>query len=88
MLSFPDNASCHFQTLQNYLTIMKLIFLPKCAMFRLQPFDAGVITVLKCKYKKLLLKYVVSQIDEGKKTSEIIKDVNIAKAIHWLGKMC
>ena len=67
---------------------MKLISLPKCAASRLQPFDAGVITVLKCKYKKLLLKYVVSQIDEGKKTSEIIQDVNIAKAIHWLGKMC
>ena len=30
------------------------------------------------------MKYVVSQIDEGKNTSEIIHDVNIAKAIYWL----
>ena len=30
------------------------------------------------------MKYVVSQIDAGKNASEIIKDVNIAKAIHWL----
>ena len=30
------------------------------------------------------MKYVVSRIDEGKKTSEIIQDVNIVKAIHWV----
>ena len=27
---------------------------------------------------------MVSRIDEGKNASEIIKDVNIAKAFHWL----
>ena len=27
---------------------------------------------------------MVSRNDEGKNTSEIIQDVNIAKAIHWL----
>ena len=31
-----------------------------------------------------IIKYVVSQIDEGKNTSEIIEYVNFAKAIHWL----
>ena len=61
----------------------KLIFLPKCATSRLQPLDAGIIRVLECKYKKLLMKYVVSQMDEGKKPTEIRQDVNIAKAIHW-----
>ena len=30
------------------------------------------------------MKYVVARIDEGKNASEIIKDVNIAQAIHWL----
>ena len=30
------------------------------------------------------MKYVVARIDEGKTASEIIKDVNIAQAIHWL----
>ena len=27
---------------------------------------------------------MVSRIDEGKNTLEMIKDANIAKAIHWL----
>ena len=39
---------------------------------RLQPLDAGIIRAFKCKYRKLLMKCVVSQIDEGKKASEII----------------
>ena len=30
------------------------------------------------------MKYVVARIDEGKNASKIIKDVNIAQAIHWL----
>ena len=30
------------------------------------------------------MKYVVARIGEGKNVSEIIKDVNIAQAIHWL----
>ena len=30
------------------------------------------------------MKCVVSQIDEGKKASEIIQNANIAKVIHWL----
>ena len=63
---------------------MKLIFLPKWTTSCLQPLDAGLIVALKCKYGKLLIKYVVSRIDEGKKASKIIQDVNIAKAIHWL----
>ena len=50
----------------------------------MQPLDAGIIRAFKCKYKKKLLKYVVSRIDECKNDLEIIEDVNIAKAIHWL----
>ena len=81
---FLDSPPCHPETLQNNLTNTKFIFLPKRTTFRLQPLDAGIIRASKCKYRKLLMKYVVSQIDEGKKVSEIIQDVNIAKAIHWL----
>ena len=63
---------------------IKLIFLPKCTTSRLQPLDAGIIKAFKRKYRKRLLKYVVSQIDEGKNVSEIISGINIANAIHWL----
>ena len=63
---------------------IKLIFLPRCRTSRLQPLDAGIISAFKCKYRERLLKYVVSRIDKGKNASEIIQNVNIAKAVQWL----
>ena len=79
-----DNAPYHPETLQSNLKNIKLIFLRKCTTSRLQPLDAGIIRAFSCKYRKGLLKYVASRIDEGKSASEIIQDINIAKAIHWL----
>ena len=85
IILFLDNAACHPETLQNNFKNIKLISLPKCTTSRLQPLDAGIIRAFKCKYRKYrLLKYVVSRTDEGKNASEIIQDVNIAKAVHWL----
>ena len=49
----------------------------------LLPLDAGIIRVFKCKYMKRLLKYVVSRNEKGTNASEIIQDVNVAKALHW-----
>ena len=84
IILFPDNAPCHLETLQSNFKNIKPIFLPRCTTSQLQSLDAGIIRAFKCKYKKRLLKYMVSQIDEGTNASEIIQDVNIAKAIHWL----
>ena len=50
----------------------------------MQPVDGGIIRPFNGNYRKRVLKYVVSRIDEGKKASEIIQDENIAKAIPWL----
>ena len=84
VILFLHNAPCHPETLQNNLTNMKLIFLPECTTSRLQPLHASIIRVFKCKYRKLVMKNIVSWIDESKKASEIIQDGNIAKATHWL----
>ena len=84
IILFLDNAPCHPETLQNNLKTITLIFLQKCVTSRLQLLDAGIIRAFKCKYRKRLLKCVVSRIDEDKNASEIKKDVTIAKAIHWL----
>ena len=84
IILFLDNAPCHPETLQNNLKTITLIFLQKCVTSRLQLLDAGIIRAFKCKYRKRLLKCVVSRIGEDKNASEIKKDVTIAKAIHWL----
>ena len=84
IILFLNSSPCHTETLQNRLKNIKLIFLPKCATSQLQPRDPGIMRAFKCKCRKRLLKYVVSRIEEGKNTLEIIQDVNIAKVIHWL----
>ena len=66
IILFLDNTTCHPETPQINLKNIKLIFLPKCTTSRLQLLDAGIIRTFKYEYRKRLLKYVVSQIDEDK----------------------
>ena len=68
IILFLDNAPCHPETLQNNLKTITLIFLQKCVTSRLQLLDAGIIRAFKCKYRKRLLKCVISRIDEDKST--------------------
>ena len=76
IIVFLDNAPFYPETLQNNFQNIKVIFLQKCTTSRLQPLDLGIISAFKCKYRKRLLKYVVSRIDEDV--------VNISKAIHLM----
>ena len=66
---FWDNATCHPENLHTSLTNLKLIFLPKNTTSRLQPLDAGIIRNFQDKYRKLLVRYIVSRIDKGKTAS-------------------
>ena len=63
---------------------IKIIFLPKNTTSRLQPLDAGIIRNFKVKYRKSLVKYVLSRINDNVSASDIIKDVNILMAIRWV----
>ena len=68
IILFLDNAPCYPETLQNNLKNIKLVFLLKRTSSQLQPLDAGIIRAFKCKYRKRLLKCVISRIDEDKST--------------------
>ena len=78
VIFFWDNATCHPETAQAGLKNIKLVFLPKNKTSQLQPPDTGTIRNFKLKNRKLLLRYAVSWIDEGK-TSQIIKEVHVLK---------
>ena len=52
-----------------------MIFLPKNTTSRSQPLNAGIIRAFKSKYRKLLVNYVISRIDDGKRASTIIHGV-------------
>ena len=52
---------------------------------RLQPLDAGIIGNSKLKYRKLLLRFVVSRVNDSQTASQIIEDeVHIFRVISWL----
>ena len=84
VILFWYNATCHPETAQAGLKSIKLVFLPKNATSQLKPLDAGIIRNFKHKYRKLLVCYVVSRINERKTASQIIEEVHVLKAITWL----
>ena len=64
--------------------ISRLLFLTQISASRLQPLDAGITRNFKVKYRKRLLKFVISQIDDTRKACEIIEEVDVLKAISWI----
>ena len=82
VLLFLDNAPSHSDILQEGLKYIKLEFLSKNTTPRLQPCDAGIIKNFKHKYRKLLIRYILSRVDSVNRTAtEIIKDVTNLKVI-------
>ena len=64
VLLFLDNAPSHSEIIQGNLKNIKLVFLPKNTTSQLQPCHASIIQNFKVKYRKQLLKHVISRIDD------------------------
>jgi len=58
-----DNATCHPEDIDDKLSNIKVIFLPKNTTSRLQPLDAGIIKNFKCHYRAFVIKHVIAKID-------------------------
>ena len=82
-----DNAGCHPEELKGKYSNIKLIFLPPNTTSKLQPLDVGIIKNFKVHYRTLLLRYVLSKIDQTTDTAaDISKSVNVLKAIRWVAE--
>ena len=86
VILFLDNAPCQPPDLEGKFSNIKVCFLPKNTTSRLQPLDAGIIQNFKVKYRKLLLKFVISRINDKKTATEMVKEVDILKAIRWISE--
>ena len=72
------------ESVEKNFSNIKLMFLPKNTTSRLQPLGAVIIRVFKLKYRKLLIRYVISRVDGNKRASDIINEINILKVIGWV----
>ena len=84
VILFLDNASCHPESMIGQFSQFKIVFLPKNTTLRLQPLIAGIIRNFKVKYRKKLVKYVLSRIQEDASATQIVKGVDALVAIRWL----
>ena len=81
-----DNAGCHPPDIVGKYGNIKIIWLPPNTTSKLQPLDLGIIQNFKTYYRKLLLKYVLSKIDECETGSDVAKSVNVLLAIRWIAQ--
>ena len=65
---------------------MKLKYLPANTTSILQPLDQGIILAMKRKYRKTLLRYIITQMERSneKDCSQLLKSINVLKAIYWI----
>ena len=76
-----DNSGCHPHELTDKHSNIKIIWLPPNTTSKLQPRDLGIIKNFKVQYRKKLLRYVLSKIDECNHGSEVANSVDVLIAI-------
>ena len=82
-----DNAGCHPHELKEKYSNIRIIFLPPITTSHLQPLDLGIIQNFKVMYRKLLLRFVLSKIDQtNDNASQIVKSVSVLTAIRWVAQ--
>lgn len=78
-----DNAAVHPISLKKKYDNIKIVFLPQHTTSCLQPLDAGIIQNFKVKYRKKLVRFVLTLIAENLSESEIAFTADILQVIQW-----
>ena len=86
VLLFMDNAGCHPSNIVDRYSNIKVVFLPPNTTSRLQPLDLGIIKNLKVYYRKMLLRYILTKMNECSTAAEVVNSITILQAIRWIAK--
>ena len=83
VILLKDNAAVHPRSLKKKYDNIKIVILPQYTTSGLQPLDAGIIQNFKVKYRKKLVRFVLTLIAENLSESEIAFTADILQAIQW-----
>ena len=86
VLLFMDNAGCHPTDIAEKYSNIKIVYLPPNATSKLQPLDLGIIKTFKTYYRKFLMRYIITKVEECTSAAEVVKSVNILQAIRWIAE--
>lgn len=86
VLLLMDNAGCHPPDIVDKYSNIKIVFLPPNTISKLQPLDLGIIKNFKTHYRKFLMRYVITKIEECSSAAEVVKSVNVLHAIRWIAE--
>lgn len=81
IILFVDNATPH-RIIREFFNIRVAFLPPKCTSL-IQPIDQGVIWSLKCKFRRLLLEHVISDVDNDLQSAHI-KKIHVLQALHFV----
>ena len=76
-----DDAPCHPASLQDEVSNINIVVLPKNTTPKTQPLDSGIIAGWKYSYKKRLLRHVCSKVDGSNSASDNVKSVALLMSI-------
>ena len=82
ILLFLDNAACH--NIESTYSNIKLMYFPPNCTPVLQPMDQGVIWSFKCLFRRYLLEYILSLLED----TQLVRntEVNLLLAMHLMTK--
>ncbi|XP_063410388.1 tigger transposable element-derived protein 6-like, partial [Mytilus trossulus] len=84
ILLFLDNATSHSDSVT--LSNVTIKFFPPNTTSKLQPLDLGIIRAFKARYRKHMLKHVITKIDNCTDNTSLTKEINVLDAVHWIDK--
>jgi hypothetical protein len=79
---FLDNATCHPKvTLSN----VNIAWFLANATSVLQPMDMGVIYAFKPHYRRFLMQFFISNVEEAHISYALARSVSVLDAVNWIG---
>ncbi|XP_041377364.1 tigger transposable element-derived protein 6-like [Gigantopelta aegis] len=82
ILLFIDNAPSHGQDLSVSNVTVK--FLPANTTSVLQPLDQGIIKAFKARYRKYLMRSLISRMEDCASVTELCKAITVLDAVNWI----